>query len=417
MPLTLMAYHWLGRLAPLILPALARRRAARGKEDPARLKERRGIASCAHPGGRIIWVHAASVGELNAVAAVILQLIEHDGTILLTSGTRTSARLARQRFGDDVIHQYIPYDCPRYVNRFLDFWKPSPAIFTESELWPAMIVALYDRNVPLVLVNGCLSARSFARWSRFRRTAQALLARLSLVLAQSHDHATRFRTLGARHLAVSGNLKFDADLPGIDPGSRQTMARAIGGRHCWLAASTHAGEEEAVIATHCTLVAEHPDLLTLIAPRHPQRRREIHDLCRQAGVCVGMRSEGLPQENHGIFIIDTIGELVLFYSTVEFAFIGGSLVARRGHNPIEPALQTCAIVHGPHVDTFSDIYQQLDEENGAYRVVSRGALTQAVRRLFADPGEASRLAGNAARIVRRNRGALEKTMGALAPYL
>ena len=213
LPLTLRLYRRLASGLVPLAPALIRRRLKQGKEDPARVGERRGLSRDVRPHGPLVWIHGASVGEVLAAAALIERLRDLNLRILLTSGTVTSANVVAKRFPPDVIHQYVPYDSPRYVARFLDHWQPSLALFIESDLWPNLILAGATRRVPMVLINGRMSPRSFPRWRRMQGTISALLSRFDICLAQSRTDAERFATLGGRDVVTTGNLKLDVPAP------------------------------------------------------------------------------------------------------------------------------------------------------------------------------------------------------------
>src|SRR3982075_3348553 len=244
LPMTLRVYRGLSSAVVLLAPVLMKRRLKQGKEDPARIGERRGLSRDIRPPGPLVWIHGASVGEMLAAAALIERLRALDLGILLTSGTVTSAAIAARRFPADVIHQYVPYDSPRYVARFLDHWRPSLALFIESDLWPNLILASAARRLPMVLINGRMSQRSFPRWRRMAGTISALLGRFDVCLAQSRLHAERFSALGGRNVVTTGNLKPDGAAPSADPAKLERLMSVTRGRPVVVAASTHPGEEE-----------------------------------------------------------------------------------------------------------------------------------------------------------------------------
>src|SRR6202030_1653698 len=269
LPMTLRVYQKLSAAVVPLAAALIKRRLKQGKEDPARIGERRGVSRDVRPHGPLVWIHGASVGEVLAAAALIEKLRALNIRILLTSGTVTSAAIVAKRFPADIIHQYVPYDAPRFVARFLDHWRPDLALFVESDLWPNLILAGTDRTVPMILVNGRLSKRSFSRWRLFPGTIAALLKRFDLCLTQSSADAQRYASLGAPRVSRVGNLKLDAPAPPVDEQTFGQLKSLVGSRAVVAAASTHPGEESAIIAAHQRLRAKRPSLLTLIAPRHP----------------------------------------------------------------------------------------------------------------------------------------------------
>src|SRR5207245_473494 len=254
LPMTLRVYRSLSSAMVPLSPALISRRLSLGKEDPARVGERRGLTRDVRPLGPLVWIHGASVGEVLAAAALIERLRDLNLRILLTSGTVTSAAVVAKRFPPDVIHQYVPYDSPRYVARFLDHWKPSLALFIESDLWPNLILAGAARRVPMVLINGRMPPRSFPRWRRMYGTISALLSRFDICLAQSKTDAERFSALGGRDVVTTGNLKLDVQAPPADPAKLERLMAMTRGRPIIVAASTHPGEDEVLVAAHRNLV-------------------------------------------------------------------------------------------------------------------------------------------------------------------
>src|SRR3954454_14768725 len=366
LPMTLRVYRKLSRAMVPLAPALIKRRLKQGKEDPERVGERRGLSPDARPHGPLVWVHGASVGEVLAAAALIERLRALNLRILLTSGTVTSAAIVAKRFPADIIHQYVPYDSPRYVARFLDHWRPSLALFIESDLWPNLILSSAARRLPMVLINGRMSQRSFPRWRRVAGTISALLGRFDLCLAQSDVDAERFAALGSRNVVVTGNLKLDVPAPSADPVKLERIMMMTRGRPIIVAASTHPGEENILLEAHRTLAGFFPSLLTVIVPRHPNRGEAIARSIPASGLHVSLRSrEELPTATTDIDVADTMGELGLFYRLAPIVFMGGSLIEHGGQNPIEAVKLGASVVHGPHVFNFSDIYEALDRAGGA----------------------------------------------------
>ena len=414
----LAGYRLCTTLVRPVVPLVVSARVARGKEDPSRTDERYGRSSLKRPEGRLIWVHAASVGETNAVLPLVGRLTAAGFAVLFTSTTVTSAKIAAARLPAGAIHQFGPLDVPAYVDRFLDHWRPYFVIFVESEIWPNVINRLERAVVPLVLVNGRMSDRSFRRWQRLGAVARAVLSQVSLVLARSEEDGRRFRTLGARRVEVTGNLKFDTPPLPADPDALARLKAAIGDRPVWVAAQTHEGEEQIVAAAHALLRERWPELLTIIVPRHPARGQAIHDMLAAAGLAVTQRSCGdLPAAGAGIYVADTLDELGLFYRVAPVAFVAGSLVARGGHNPIEPVSLGVAMVHGPQVFNFADLYRLIDEAAPAAPIVDAPSLAGAVADLIADPAAASARAAKAAAALAPLSGTLDATMSALKPYL
>src|SRR5437899_5787860 len=418
LPMTLRVYRKLSFAMMPLAPALIKRRLKLGKEDPARVSERRGMSADTRPSGPLVWIHGASVGEVLAAVALTEKLRELNLRILMTSGTVTSAAIVAKRFPPDVIHQYVPYDSPRYVARFLDHWRPSLALFIESDLWPNLILSSAARRLPMVLINGRMSQRSFPRWRRVAGTISALLGKFDVCLAQSQADAERFAAVGSRNVVVTGNLKLDVPAPPADANKLERLMAMTRGRPVVVAASTHPGEEEILTETHRTLAGFFPKLLTVIVPRHPDRGEAIVRIIRASGLNPTLRShEDLPTATTDIYVADTMGELGLFYRLAPIVFMGGSLVEHGGQNPIEAIKLGASVVHGPHVFNFSEVYEALDRCGGARRADSLEGLVKQLGQLLADPKarEASLIASE--RVVEQLGGALERTLSALEPYL
>jgi 3-deoxy-D-manno-octulosonic-acid transferase len=418
LPMTLRFYRGLSSAVVPLAPALIKRRLKLGKEDPERIGERRGITRDTRPHGPMVWIHGASVGEVLAAAALIERLRALNIRILMTSGTVTSAAIVAKRFPPDIIHQYVPWDSPRYVARFLEHWQPSLALFIESDLWPNLILQSAARRLPMVLINGRMSQRSFPRWKRVHGTISALLEKFDICLAQSETDAERFAALGCRNVVTTGNLKLDVPAPPADPQKLERLVSLTRGRPVVVAASTHPGEEEILIETHKTLSGFFPGLLTVIVPRHPGRGPPIWRLVDAAGLKASLRSrEEMPAASTDIYVADTMGELGLFYRLAGVVFMGGSLVPHGGQNPIEAVKLGAAIVHGPHVFNFTDVYDALDGAGGARKAGGQEALTKQLGQLLANAEAREAMLAASTRVVAELGGALERTLAALEPYL
>lgn len=414
----LRVYRSLTAAASVLAPAWLAHRVRKGKEDPRRLAERRGIASAARPKGPLVWVHGASVGEVLSILPLTERLLERGFRVLLTSGTLTSSRLVAQRGHPDLIHQFVPLDARRFVSRFLHHWKPDLALMAESELWPNLMGELSRRGTPLILVNGRLSERSSERWARLPRSAHTLLGTVDLCLAQSEEDAARFHALGAPRVTATGNLKFDVPPPDADPEGFAEMQQQVGERPVLLAASTHPGEDEVVIETHLRLREALPGLLTIIVPRHPERGEAIEAIAAEAQLPSVRRATGyLPGDATEIYVADTIGELGIFYRLSPVVFVGGSLVQHGGQTPIEAAKLGAVVLHGPHVWNFGALYAQLDAQGGALPVSDSESLAGAIMDLFSDHDFYLRTAEAAWRTTETLGGALDRTLSAIEPYL
>ncbi|MDB5543162.1 MAG: 3-deoxy-D-manno-octulosonic acid transferase [Hyphomicrobiales bacterium] len=403
-------------LAPLG-PAFLNWRKRRGKEDARRLRERLGVPGAARPHGPLAWLHGASVGEGLALLPIVEQLRARGFHVLITTGTVSSAQVLAGRLPGGAIHQYIPLDAPRYMRRFLDHWKPDLVMLAESELWPNLIVEVKSRATPLVLVNARLSERSFQRWRKFPGFISSLLGGIDLCLAQTRDDAARLMMLGAPRVQVVGNMKFDVPAPPVDAGKLADLVAMVGPRPVWVAASTHAGEEEIALAVHRDLIRTFPNLLTIIVPRHAPRGAEIATLATMSGINAGLRSRGeQPGSFTGVYIADTMGELGLFYRVASIVYLGKSMVAQGGQNPIEPAKLGAAILHGPHVANFTEVYRTLDRAHGAIEVGDADTLARMLAMLLSDTALLRKTARAASEAVDGLGGASANILSALEPY-
>jgi 3-deoxy-D-manno-octulosonic-acid transferase len=418
--LLLATYRALTRLAAPLTPLLLAWRARRGKEEPTHWPERYGEASLPRPPGFLVWFHAASVGEANAVLPVIEWMgKEHpDVRVLLTTGTVTSAKLARARLPGCALHQYVPLDHLPYVQRFLAHWHPDLAVLVESEIWPNLVLETRAMGVPLVLINARMSRSSFERWQKRPGLSRPLFSAFSLVLAQNETLAWRFTELGAAEAHGIGNLKADAPPPPADLAREKGLAAALARRSVWLAASTHPGEDNMVAAAHLLLRKSRPDLLTIIVPRHPHRGPVIAGQLQAAGLKSALRSQGeLLDASTDIYIADTIGELGLFYALTPVAFIGGSLVPHGGQNPVEAIKLGSAVITGPHWRNFRDAYEALLAAEGCRQVEDAESLAEAARSLLSERAARETMMRNAEGAVVALGGALPRTIEALARFL
>jgi 3-deoxy-D-manno-octulosonic-acid transferase len=418
-PAALALYRLATRAATPFANQLLQHRLKRGKEHAVRLPERRGMSEVPRPSGGLVWVHGASVGELLAALPLVEQINKYGLPLLVTSGTVTSAAIARQRLPAGVIHQFIPLDTPDFVARFLDHWQPQLALFVESDLWPNLITACGKREIPLVLINGRLSERSYARWKKLMPSLiGALLANFDLCLVRSPEDAKRYGELGARRVTTVGNLKLDVPPLPVDAIKRGELAQAFAGRPLFVAASTHPGEDEQVLQAHQKLRASCPELLTLIVPRHPERGGAIAQLTEAAGLTVCQRSTGrLPDTTTDIYICDTLGELGIIFSLAPVVFMGGSFIPHGGQNPIEAIKLGAAVLHGPFVSNFAETYAALDAAQGAELVADADRLAQVAGNWLSDEDARRRVLAAGQKTVDALGGALARTLSALEPYL
>ena len=377
---------------------LAKRLAA-GKEDPNRLDERRGIASRARPDGPLMWFHAASVGESLSLLELLRRISEErpDLHFLVTTGTVTSAEIMASRLPPAAFHQFIPLDATAFVKRFLDHWRPDVAVWTESEFWPSLLVETAKRDIPMLLINARISKQSVDRWRFLKGAARALLGLFQHAQVQDEVSAMYLRRLGlpVERTEITGTLKEGAAALPCDEDIRASFVARLGNRPTWLAASTHEGEEEQVLAAHRLALKSNPRLLLILAPRHPDRGDSLAEMLQADGWSYARRAAGeLPDKETQVYLADTMGELGLWYRIAPVSFVGGSLMPIGGHNPFEPAALGSAILHGPYITNFVDIYQRLTDVRAA-RLVSRGeTLAQAVDDLM-NPDKAAAMANAA----------------------
>ena len=420
-PLSLRAYRAATTFMRPVADVILERRLRAGKEDAGRIAERRGVPGHARPDGPLLWIHGASVGESLSVLPLIEALMARHphASVLVTTGTVTSARLMAERLPPRAFHQYAPLDHPAFVGAFLDAWRPDAGLFVESELWPGLIGAVRERGVPMALVNGRMSPTAFAAWRKRRSAARALLSAFSVILAQDEGNAARLSELSGRPVSSFGNLKQAAPPLVADASRLHRLSTAVDGRPVWLAASTHSGEEEAVLDAHARTAKRIGGLLTVIAPRHPERGGSVEALVRAAGLSVSRRSRGdLPDPDDAVYVADTLGELGLLYRVCNVAFIGGSLVPTGGHNPLEPARLGCAILTGPHIFNFAETYAAMRTAGGSALVRNARDLSASLERLLLDPMTQNQMAqaaqdwsDEAASVV------LNEITGALSPVL
>lgn len=429
MTLALTLWRAGGALAAPFLPPWLSRRARRGKEFPARLGERRGIAGLARPPGPLLWLHAASVGESLSALPLVAALREArpDLSVLVTTGTVTSARLLAQRLGGAdaapdtsgampasrwLLHQAAPLDVAAWAGRFLDHWHPDAAVFVESELWPTMLAALRGRRVPAALVNARLSERSAARWAWARSAAREALDTFSVILAQTGADAERLSALTGWPVTSPGNLKNAAPPLPADAAELARLQALVGDRPAWVAASTHPGEEERVLAAHAMACAARPGLLLILAPRHPERGEAVAALAHAAP------RRSLGQGPAGpVWVADTLGELGLWYRLARGAFLGGSLVPHGGQNPLEPARLGSPVAFGPHTANFAEATTLLLSAGAATRVADEAGLAAWVEHVISDDEWAAKAGAAGAVAAGRETAALDQTLAALLPLL
>ena len=354
-----------------------------GKEDPNRINERRGQTPNIRPEGEVIWFHAASVGESIALLGLIENIVEERPltNILITTGTTASANLINTRLPKKTIHQYVPFDIGEFVRGFLDHWKPNLAVFTESELWPCLITTTHAREIPLILINARISGKSFSKWKWVKGLFSSILSKFEIILCQDENTATFIRKLSKSKIdpKVVGSLKESAPPLPFNEEDRAVISNQIGSRPIWLAASTHEREELMMAEAHEHARRFSRRLLLIIVPRHPNRGKKICSDLRNLGWQVSLRSGGEEINNYTeIYIADTFGEMGLWYRISSISFLGGSMTEVGGHNPFEPATLGSAILHGPHVWSAAEAYEELGKVKASLQIKNPEELSQAI---------------------------------------
>ncbi len=413
-------YSGVTRLLSPLAPVLLARRLKRGKEQEGRTDEKLGRTSLPRPEGALVWLHAASIGEATSCLGLIAMLLQSrsDLNIVVTTTTITAAEVLAPRLPKRSFHQYAPLDVPGAVRRFLDHWCPDLAVFAESEIWPNNIAQLHKRQIPIALINGRISKRSYRRWRKVPGLIRALLARFDHISTQSHKDEQRLASLGPYNTVCYGNMKADVSPAPVSQKLLLELKQQIGKRYMWLAASTHQGEEEIILECHKKLKVDFPGLLTIIVPRHRERAEAISTLIATGNLTVTTRSSGKAiGRDTDIYLADTLGELPLFYELSEISFIGGSLVEIGGHNPIEAIDGNSAILHGPFVDNFNDMYKTLNRHGGVIKIADGTEMAKAIGLLLNSQEKVTELVAKAKAQAARLKGATERTANALLELL
>ncbi len=408
-------------VTPLLLVRLIAR-GVRSKPYHRRWPERFGFFDAPGFSGSL-WVHAVSVGEVNAAEPLIktLQRDYPNAPIVITTVTPTGMQRVRQLFGDKVFHVYLPYDLPFAVRRFLKRIRPRLALIVETEIWPNLYFACRKRGIPLMIVNARLSDRSLRGYKPMRGMVRAALRCVHRIAAQSRTDAARYRLLGAdpQKIVVSGNMKFDMPIPAGAVEAGKVMREHWGPRRpVWMAASTHEGEELAVLDAHLKVLKRLPDALLLLAPRHPERFRLVEHAVRSLGFNVGTRScDEVPLLANQVFVIDAMGQLMPFFAAADVAFVGGSLVPIGGHNVLEPAALSVPVLVGPHTFNFEEITRSLIQQGGADRVSSIEQLGPSVLKLLLDSDKREQMGQAAQQVFERERGAVGRIVSMIDTLL
>lgn len=383
-------YNTLIRLLyPIAISRYIEKRKKNGKEDIKRFNERIGRPTKPRPEGKLIWMHGASVGESISMLPLINRLLELYPTahVMVTTGTLTSAEIMAKRLPERAFHQYLPIENPVFATRFLKHWKPDIALWFESEFWPAMLSCIKRKNIPIILVNGRISNKSFKRWQQFEFVIKEILDCFTLCLGQSDEDEYRLRVLGAKNTMCLGNLKY-AGLPlPVDENKKQEIAEQINGRTVWLVSSTHDDEEFKIARFLKDLKQKIPNLLTFMAPRHPHRGPDIKQrLEKEFGLNVALRSanEKITAKTD-VYVADTIGELGIWYELIPLVFIGGSLIPHGGQNFMEPSRSRDAVIVGPHMHNFTDAMNRAKKADAVIQVNDVLELMETVENLLTNP--------------------------------
>ncbi len=416
-------YKILTSISAPFLRLLLHFRLKRGKEDAKRLQERQGHPSAKRPVGELVWIHAASVGECQSALILIDYITRQkpDINFLVTSGTVTSAKLMAERLPANALHQYIPLDHPQWVENFLHHWKPDLALWMESELWPNLLLSIREKNISAILVNARLSDKSFRHWKRLKFQTKRLLKSFDAVLAQTDQDKIRYELLGAKNVITAGNLKQSANPLPFGTTEFNNLKEVIGKRPVWLYASTHNGEETLAARLHEDLQQTTENILTIIAPRHPDRRDGIQSELNLMGLHTVFRGKEkkLPTEQTDIYIADTLGELGLFYTLSDIAVIGRSFSfdGGGGHNPVEAAQLNCAVLTGPNVQFQEELFNEMFEANAAHQVHTEEELLLAIKSLLDNPKHLKQAIDNAAAYAKSKNNIIDGYMQHLIPFL
>lgn len=387
------------------------RRLKSGKEDPARIDERKGVASKSRPDGTLVWMHGASVGETSMLLPLIHRLLDDDPQlhVLVTSGTMTSAQVMAKRLPKRAMHQMIPLDGPTFVARFLEHWKPDLAVWAESEIWPNLVLQTKASGAKMALINARMNQSSIDRWRAKRNFARQVFGCFDTILAADSLTHKALTYLGGNTVSEIGNLKSSAPALSFDRIEVNELRAKISQRPVWLAASTHAPEEAEILKAHEYILKSHPKTLLVWVPRHPERGEEVAQTCSAHHIVMRSKDE-TPQTDTSIYIMDTLGEMGLALEISDVAFVGGSLhPTLTGHNPLEPARADVPVLTGPNFASFTDIYAQFFEANAAIGVTNAKTLARSVTTLFGDVAGSEQMANRAKVLAKESDGVLDYT--------
>jgi len=410
------------QLIRLALPFILFRLWWRGRKAPARRKDwSHRLGYVPRLQGTVIWVHAVSVGETIAAGPMVNRLLQSNPntTILMTATTDTGLAQAKKMFGERVAYAYAPYDTPGAIRRFLRRVNPRILVILETEIWPNMIDQCHRFEVPVFLINARLSERSAQGYERVRGLAAPIMKKITWIAAQAEKDAQRFRRIGVapESVEVTGSVKFDVDISEATRAAALRCRQSLGKRPIWVAGSTHSGEDVQLLEAHRIVLEQHPEALLIIVPRHPERFDSVAQLVADNGFKLARRSLEQSAEGAQVYLGDTMGELMMLYGAGDIAFVGGSLVERGGHNPLEPAAWSIPVLTGPHVFNFETIFERLQANGGVQVVQEATELGRAIAGLVAAPDECRAVGQRALEVVNSNRGALDKVVEGIVERL
>ncbi len=374
-------------LFPVLYVTYIRIRRKKGKEHTLRFNERLGKYMHSRPSGKLVWMHGASVGEAISMLPLIDKMLKEDEnlSIMVTTGTLTSAEIMEKRLPERAFHQFIPFDVPKFAKRLLDHYHPDAVLWFESEFWPSLLSETHARDIPLILVNGRISDKSFAKWKKFKFAVKEILDCFTLCLGQSEQDKRRLLFLGAKRAECFGNIKFAGVPLPVDEKKLAKLKDEIGNRSVFLISSTHHNEEEQLAAHFDFLLKSISRLLIIVVPRHPNRGPEITEMFRKKGFKTAQRSKAETIENDTVvYVADTIGEMGLWYKLATVTFVGGSLIQHGGQNFMEPARDKNAVIVGPYMYNFVEMLARAQANHAVWQVQSCSDVIDEVVRLFDD---------------------------------
>ncbi len=392
-----------------------------GKEDPLRISERKGVSSIPCNKTKVLWIHGASVGESLSVLPIIDKLLKENSAlnIVLTTGTLSSAKILEDRLPDRAYHQFTPLDFPNWIKNFLAHWQPSAVVWVESEFWPNSLFQIKQQNIPLILLNGRVSDRSFSRWKKLPFFIKGMLNLFDICLAQSQNDQQRLIALGAKHAVNHGNIKLGAPALPVSDQALEKFKQSITNRPLWLLSSSHDGEESIAGDIHKSLSPNHPNILSLIVPRHPDRGPNIAEHLRAHGFNVQLRSQAaLPGPQTEIYIADTVGELGLFYRLGAIVVMGKSFIAPGGgQNPYEAAKLGNAIIMGPYMENFTEITHTMLAGGAALQVRNAEELGDEINSLLGDSKRLSEKKSKALKFSQTSESIIQDTVSIISDYI